>query len=66
MKELILKAKILAIRDIEIALLKSGNSWNIIPDVVFEEIKKVEESYLKEVPTVLDYPVRDETNTPKF
>ncbi len=62
MKEIILKAKILAIRDIEIALLKLGKEGFIVSDIVFEEIKKVEENYLKEV----DYPERNETNTPKF
>lgn len=48
MQDIIQKSKILAIRDIQIALYKASADGNIIPDIVFATIQNVEDIYLKE------------------
>ncbi len=49
------------LRDLEIKLREALLNNSVIPDLVFEIMKNLEDSYLK-----VDYPERNETNTPTF
>ena len=48
METIILKAKILALRDLEIKLKEAQLENMIIPEIVFEKIKNLEDNYYKE------------------
>lgn len=45
LKEIVLNAKIIALRDVQIALLKEKSEGYIVSDNVFETLRNIEDTY---------------------